>query len=109
MEQDTIFAVKLHDNDPKLMPKPASEIAAGFDLRARALSYSARLDEEVALNEFGHTTVFSPGQTVLIKTGVFIALQPGWEAQVRPRSGLALKHGITVLNAPGTIDARQSA
>jgi len=47
----------------------------------------------------------SPGGIVLVPTGVSIALPPGYEGQVRPRSGLALKHGITLLNAPGTIDA----
>lgn len=46
-----------------------------------------------------------PGQRALVPTGIAIALPSGWEAQVRPRSGLALKYGITVLNSPGTIDA----
>lgn len=46
-----------------------------------------------------------PGETKLIKTGIAIALPPGTEAQIRPRSGLALKHSVTVLNSPGTIDA----
>ncbi|PZO37563.1 MAG: dUTP diphosphatase, partial [Alphaproteobacteria bacterium] len=46
-----------------------------------------------------------PGARVLVPTGLKIALEPGWEAQVRPRSGLALKHGITCLNSPGTIDS----
>ncbi|MBR1630644.1 MAG: dUTP diphosphatase, partial [Paludibacteraceae bacterium] len=46
-----------------------------------------------------------PMQRVLVKTGLYIALPTGYEAQIRPRSGLALKHGITVLNTPGTIDA----
>jgi dUTP pyrophosphatase len=49
--------------------------------------------------------VLQPMERRLIPTGLYIALPPGYEAQVRPRSGLALKHGITVLNAPGTIDA----
>lgn len=56
----------------------------------------ANLDEPITLH---------PGARALVKTGLFIALPEGYEAQVRPRSGLALKHGITVLNAPGTIDA----
>jgi len=47
----------------------------------------------------------APGERALIPTGIAIALPPGYEAQVRPRSGLALKHGVTVLNSPGTIDA----
>ena len=50
-------------------------------------------------------TMLAPGQHALIPTGLTIALPPGYEAQVRPRSGLAAKHGVTVLNAPGTVDA----
>jgi dUTP pyrophosphatase len=50
-------------------------------------------------------TVLKAGRRTLVPTGLVIALPPGYEAQVRPRSGLALKHGITVLNSPGTIDA----
>ena len=53
----------------------------------------------------GEPVVLRPMERRLIPTGLYIALPPGYEAQVRPRSGLALKHGITVLNAPGTIDA----
>jgi dUTP pyrophosphatase len=49
--------------------------------------------------------VLKPGDRALVPAGISIALPPGYEAQVRPRSGLALKHGITVLNSPGTIDA----
>jgi len=49
--------------------------------------------------------VLAPGETRLIPTGLFLQIPPGYEAQVRPRSGLALRHGLTVLNAPGTIDS----
>lgn len=49
--------------------------------------------------------ILRPMQRTIVKTGLFMAIPPGYEAQVRPRSGLALKHGITVLNSPGTIDA----
>ncbi len=52
-----------------------------------------------------HPVTLKPMERKLIPTGLYIALPPGFEAQVRPRSGLALKHGITVLNAPGTVDA----
>ena len=70
---------------------PAYETAqsAGMDLRAN-------MDEAIALG---------PLERALIPTGLFIALPPGFEAQVRPRSGLAAKQGITVLNSPGTVDA----
>lgn len=71
------------------LPAYATEQSAGLDLRAN-------LDEPIVLQ---------PMQRALIPTGLRIALPKGVEAQVRPRSGLALKHGITVLNTPGTIDA----
>jgi dUTP pyrophosphatase len=72
-------------------PNPAyqTELSAGMDLHAN-------IEESISL---------TPGARMLIPTGLFIELPKGYEAQVRPRSGLALKHGITVLNSPGTIDA----
>jgi dUTP pyrophosphatase len=75
---------------------------ADLDLPAYATADSAGLDLLAAIDE---DIVLAPGRRRLIPTGLAIALPPGTEAQVRPRSGLALKHGITVLNAPGTIDA----
>ena len=71
------------------LPQYATEQSAGMDLRAN-------IDEQI---------VIQPMQRLLIGTGLHIALPKGYEAQIRPRSGLALKHGITVLNSPGTIDA----
>ena len=71
------------------LPRPATEQAAGMDLRAR-------VDEAVTI---------PPGARRLIPTGIAVALPAGHEAQVRPRSGLALRHGLTLLNSPGTIDA----
>ena len=71
------------------LPRYMSEHASGMDLYAAV--------EEPA--------TLQPGEIKLIPTGIRIAVPPGFEAQVRPRSGLALKHGITVLNTPGTIDA----
>ena len=71
------------------LPQYATPQSAGMDLRAN-------LDEPITLN---------PMERRLIPTGLYIALPEGYEAQVRPRSGLALKKGITVLNSPGTIDA----
>jgi dUTP pyrophosphatase len=75
------------------LPAPAYETvgSAGMDLRAAVLE-----DEPVTLQ---------PGQRALVPTGLKIALEAGYEAQVRPRSGLALKHGVTCLNSPGTIDS----
>lgn len=71
------------------LPSYASAQAAGMDL-------TAALAEDIELG---------PGDRALIPTGLTIALPPGYEAQVRPRSGLAINHGVTVLNTPGTIDA----
>jgi len=73
------------------LPSYQSADAAGLDLLA-----AIRDDAPIKL---------MPGHRVLVPTGLIIAVPPGYEAQVRPRSGLAFKHGITVLNAPGTIDA----
>jgi dUTP pyrophosphatase len=74
---------------PSLVPAYQTELAAGMDLLA-------------ALSE---PHVIAPGKRSLIPTGIAFALPPGFEAQVRPRSGLALKHGVTVVNSPGTLDA----
>jgi dUTP pyrophosphatase len=71
------------------LPDYATEFSAGLDLRAN-------IDEPIELK---------PLERALVSTGLFIALPKGYEAQIRPRSGLAFKHGITVLNSPGTIDA----
>jgi dUTP pyrophosphatase len=75
------------------LPLPAyqSEFAAGLDLTA-----AVPADAPVTI---------APGQRAAIPTGIVIGLPPGTEGQIRPRSGLALRHGITVLNAPGTVDA----
>jgi dUTP pyrophosphatase len=76
--------------------------AAGLDLPAYATTHAAGMDLCAAV---ANDVVLAPGSRALIPTGLTIALSEGYEAQVRPRSGLALKHGITVLNSPGTIDA----
>jgi dUTP pyrophosphatase len=71
------------------LPSHGSPGSAGFDLRAA-------LDEEV---------VIRPGERILVPTGLVLEIPAGWEGQVRPRSGLALRYGIGVVNAPGTIDS----
>lgn len=71
------------------LPAYETEQSAGMDLRAN-------IDEPIVLG---------PLERALVPTGLYMALQPGFEAQVRPRSGLAAKQGITVLNSPGTVDA----
>lgn len=73
------------------LPAYQSALAAGLDLLAA-------VPEDAPI-------VLAPGKYALVPTGLSIALPPGYEAQVRPRSGLAARHGVTVLNAPGTVDA----
>jgi dUTP pyrophosphatase len=75
---------------------------ADLDLPAYATAQSAGMDLMAAVE---HDIILAPGERKLIPSGLAIALPAGFEAQVRPRSGLALKNGITVLNSPGTIDA----
>jgi len=79
----------LFTGNKKLEPLYATEYAAGADLKAC-------IEETVEI---------PPGGRLLIPTGISLAIPEGWEAQVRPRSGLALKKGLTVLNSPGTIDS----
>lgn len=87
----TLRLKRLPHADGLPLPAPQSASAAGFDL-------AAALPEATPLT-------LAPGARALVPTGFIFMLEAGYEAQVRPRSGLALKHGITVLNAPGTIDA----
>ena len=81
--------IKIVNKSNNPTPKYESDSSAGMDIRAF----------------IKHSTIIKPMERVLIKTGLFIELPKTIEAQVRPRSGLALKNGITVLNSPGTIDA----
>ena len=81
--------VKVFNESSNELPKYETEGSAGMDVRAM-------------LNE---TIVIAPGSRVLIPTGLYVEIPVGYEIQVRPRSGLALKKGITVLNTPGTIDS----
>ena len=78
--------------------------AEGLPLPAYQTNDAAGLDLMAAVAENEPLTL-APGQYALVPTGLAMALPPGYEAQVRPRSGLAAKHGVTVLNSPGTIDA----
>ncbi len=84
-----MIEIKIINQSSNPLPLHQTEHAAGIDLMAY-------LHEPIILE---------PSHRALIPTGLFIEIPPGYEAQIRPRSGLALKHGITVLNAPGTIDA----
>lgn len=80
---------KLPGNEDVQLPRKMSEQASGFDLHASV----------------AEPVVLAPGERALIPTGIALAMPDGLEAQIRPRSGLAFKHGITCLNTPGTIDA----
>lgn len=91
MTRIEISVVRLPHAEGLPLPQYQSELAAGLDLIA-------------AVPEAGPVTI-APGRTAMIPTGLMLALPPGFEGQVRPRSGLAAKHGVTVLNSPGTIDA----
>ena len=81
--------VRVINKSANILPEYETILSAGMDLRA----------------SIEETIILQPMQRVLVPTGLFIELPVDFEAQVRPRSGLALKHGITVLNSPGTIDA----
>ena len=85
----TMLNVKIVNRSPYPAPSYATELSAGMDLKAF-------LEAPVTLGSL---------ERILVPTGIHIALPAGYEAQVRPRSGLAAKHGVTVLNSPGTIDA----
>jgi dUTP pyrophosphatase len=76
----------------------------GLALPAYQTAHAAGLDLQAALPEDA-PMMLAPGKHALVPTGLTIALPSGYEAQIRPRSGLAAKHGVTVLNAPGTVDA----
>lgn len=88
-DDNTYMKVQIINKSHHDLPQYATEQSAGMDLRAN-LEYPIELQ---------------PMQRCLVPTGLFMALPKGYEAQVRPRSGLAIKRGITVLNSPGTIDA----
>lgn len=84
-----MITVKVVNKSKHPLPEYATDHSAGMDLRA----------------ELSSPIVLKPLQRALVPTGLFIELPQGHEAQIRPRSGLAFKHGLTVLNSPGTIDA----
>ncbi len=84
-----MIKIKVVNKGNQQLPEYTTPLSAGMDLRAN----------------IGEDIVLRPMERRIVPTGLYIALPAGYEAQVRPRSGLALKHGITVLNSPGTIDA----
>ena len=89
----------MHTVDVLIKQLPGSE---DLPLPRYMTPHAAGMDLYAALNE---DTILAPGERTLVPTGIAIALPEGYEAQIRPRSGLAIKNGLTLLNAPGTIDA----
>jgi dUTP pyrophosphatase len=81
--------VKIINTSDLPLPQYQTELSAGMDI-------PAYIESSVTLQ---------PGDRTLIPTGLFLEIPPGYEMQIRPRSGLALKHGVTILNSPGTVDA----
>ena len=98
-----ILHVNVINESNNELPKYESIQAAGMD--ARANLQGIHIKQLYNAYRSGDDVVLCPGGRVLIPTGIHVKLLPGYELQVRPRSGLALKNGITVLNTPGTVDA----
>jgi dUTP pyrophosphatase len=89
-------------NTPLSIPVQILPHGQGLELPAYATAHAAGMDLRAALSE---PLTLAPMQRALVPTGLCLAIPVGYEAQIRPRSGLALKHGLTCLNTPGTIDA----
>ena len=101
----TTINVPVINKSSNELPKYAHKGDAGFDLRANVeeIENDNYLFNAIKFN--ATTIILNPGGRVLIPTGLYMAIPEGYELQIRPRSGLALKYGITVVNTPGTIDA----
>ena len=101
----TTINVPVINKSSNELPKYAHKGDAGLDLRANIeeIENNKYLFNAIKLNDT--TIILNPGGRALIPTGLYMAIPEGYEFQIRPRSGLALKYGITVLNTPGTIDA----
>ena len=101
----TTINVPVINKSSNELPKYAHKGDAGFDLRANVeeIKNDNYLFNAIRFN--ATTIILNPGGSVLIPTGLYMAIPEGYELQIRPRSGLALKYGITVVNTPGTIDA----
>ncbi len=89
MEKVRVFITRLNGSEDLPLPQYMTDHAAGMDIVAAV----------------AQDMVIAPGERALVPTGIAIALPDGYEAQIRPRSGLALRHGVTLVNTPGTVDA----
>lgn len=103
LEQKYIHVQKLYAD--AIIPKRATQLASGFDLHAYDVIPARMFADKVSTDPNFVSHSFEPGERVLVRTGIAMEIPEGWEAQIRPRSGLALKYGIAVVNSPGTIDA----
>lgn len=90
------------------LPAYAKKNDAGLDLRADFTNISEKLMDGAAYDEINNKVIIFSGGRCIIPTGLYTAIPVGYEVQIRPRSGLAIKRGITVLNSPGTIDSKQN-
>lgn len=99
-----MLKIKCVTKDGVELPKYESLGASGMDLRAYSYSMSDNLKVDISLKD-DKDYILPAHFRALIKTGLFVEIPEGYEIQIRPRSGLALKNGVTVLNTPGTIDA----
>lgn len=91
-----MLEVKIINKSRNAIPAYATSGSSGMDLRANILTKGNGVEDSIKI---------PPGERRLVPTGIYIALPEGFEAQIRPRSGIAIRHGLTVLNAPGTVDA----
>ena len=105
--------VQIYSESGNSLPDYSTELSAGFDIRADLTKINSKEDligngcYSFRIDEDGNKEIelFTQGGRVLVKSGLFVAVPDGYEVQIRPRSGLALMHGITMANSPGTIDA----
>lgn len=105
--------VQIYNTSNNKLPDYSTKLSAGFDIRADLSSINSYDDllgngcYKFSIDEDGNKQIelFTQGGRVLVKSGLFVAIPDGYELQIRPRSGLALNHGITMANSPGTIDS----
>ena len=101
--------IKMHQKCNDLIPKKNHPTDAGFDLKARCVwEFNNTHKKEMEINILDHDFELKPNSRCLIGTAAHLELPNGYEAQVRPRSGLANKYGITIVNSPGTVDAESN-
>ena len=99
--------VKIYNKSDNSLPEYTTEFSACFDLRIQLLRYDEKYTGNGlwTISSIDNHVSLHPGGRILIPTGLFVAIPDGYEIQVRPRSGSAIKFGITILNTPGTIDS----